>query len=70
MNSTEQAAGEKRVREQLVTPLLRCGLTKTSSLTKDQFEDMVQDLCARLGPRFPYAEFFCEQEKISLDCGV
>ena len=48
MNSAEQAAGEKRVREMLVTPLLRRGLTKPSSLTKDQFEDMVQDLCARL----------------------
>jgi hypothetical protein len=48
MNSAEQAAGEKRVREQLVTPLLRRGLTKPASLTKDQFEDMVQDLCARL----------------------
>jgi len=48
MDSTEQASGEKRVREVLVEPLLCRGLAKPSSLTKDQFEAMIDDLCKRL----------------------
>ena len=48
MDSAEQAAGEKRVRLVLIDPLLRRGLAKPTSLTKAQFGDMVEDLCARL----------------------
>lgn len=48
MDSAEQANGEKRVRGVLVDPLMRRGLAKPTSLTKAQFGDMVQDLCARL----------------------
>lgn len=48
MDSHEQAKGEKRVRQLLVEPLLKRGLVKSSSLTKLQFENMVEDLCARL----------------------
>lgn len=48
MDSAEQAAGEKRVKSVLIEPLLRRGLAKPTSLTRAQFDDMVQDLCARL----------------------
>lgn len=48
MNSAEQAEGEKRVKRELVEPLIRRGLAKPVSLTKAQFADMVEDLCARL----------------------
>ncbi|KIC42226.1 hypothetical protein RA27_02210 [Ruegeria sp. ANG-R] len=48
MDSTEQADGEKKVKQLLIKPLERRGLAKPSSLTKAQFEEMVQDLCARL----------------------
>jgi hypothetical protein len=48
MNSAEQAAGEKRVMETLVEPLKRRGLAKPSTLTVAGFEEMVQDMCARL----------------------
>jgi len=48
MDSTEQAAGEKRVEALLINPLQRRGLAKPASLTKVQFEEMVKDLCARL----------------------
>lgn len=48
MDSAEQADGEKRVRRVLVEPLLRRGLAKPASLTKDMFEEMLEDLCAKL----------------------
>lgn len=48
MDSAKQAEGEKRVKQVLVDPLLRRGLAKPTSLTKAQFGDMVDDLCARL----------------------
>lgn len=48
MDSTQQAAGEARVRRFLIEPLIRRGLAKPASLAKAQFDDMVKDLCARL----------------------
>lgn len=48
MDSTEQATGEKRVRQMLIDPLILRGLARPGSLTKAQFGDMVGDLCARL----------------------
>lgn len=48
MDSAEQATGEKRVRRVLIDPLLRRGLAKPSGLTRAQFDDMVNDMCARL----------------------
>jgi len=48
MDSAQQADGEKRVRQVLVDPLLRRGLAKPAALSKAQFAEMVEDLCARL----------------------
>ncbi len=48
MDSAEQAEGQKKVRRLLVDPLQRRGLVKPSAMTKDQFGDMLDDLCARL----------------------
>lgn len=48
MDSAEQAEGEKRVKRLLIEPLMRRGLAKPSSLTKPQFDEMVEDLCQRL----------------------
>lgn len=48
MDSVEQAAGEKRVMQMLIEPLMRRGLAKPASLTRAQFEDMIADLCKRL----------------------
>ncbi|TDE34141.1 hypothetical protein [Antarcticimicrobium sediminis] len=48
MDIAEQAEGEKRVRRMLVEPLLRRGLAKPGSLTKDMFDDMLKDLCSKL----------------------
>jgi hypothetical protein len=48
MDSGEQAEGEKRVKRVLIEPLMRRGLAKPSSLTKAQFDEMVEDLCQRL----------------------
>lgn len=53
MDRVEQAAGEKRVRQVLIDQLLKRGLAKPSSVTKAQFEDMVEDLCARLAYMTP-----------------
>jgi hypothetical protein len=48
MDSVEQAEGQKRVRRLLVEPLQRRGLVKPPAMTKEQFSDMLDDLCARL----------------------
>lgn len=48
MDAKAQAEGAKRVRHCLVDPLMRRGLVKPASLTKAQFAEMVDDLCARL----------------------
>ena len=40
MDSAEQAAGERRVRELLIEPLERRGLARPSSLTRAQYEEM------------------------------
>jgi len=48
MDSTQQAEGEARVRRGLVEPLLRRGLARPGSLTVAMFEEMLDDLCARL----------------------
>ncbi len=48
MDSAEQAEGEKRVMRVLVEPLKRRGLAKPTTLNAAGFEDMVQDMCARL----------------------
>ena len=48
MDSTEQAMGERQVRELLIEGLEKRGLAKPASLTKAQFAEMVKDLCARL----------------------
>lgn len=48
MDSAEQANGEKRVKRLLIEPLKRRGLAKPGGLTKDGFQDMQDDLCAKL----------------------
>lgn len=48
MDNAEQVAGEKRVRQILIEPLLRRGLARPASLTIAAFEEMVADICARL----------------------
>ncbi|AGT09325.1 hypothetical protein [Paracoccus aminophilus] len=48
MNSEEQAQGEKRVLRLLVEPLKRRGLTKTSTLTVAQFDEMIEGMCQKL----------------------
>jgi hypothetical protein len=48
MDAKEQAAGESRVKEQLIEPLKRLGLAKPSSLTVAQFDAMVADLSGKL----------------------
>ena len=48
MNAEEQAQGEKRVMRLLVEPLKRRGLVRPSTLTVAGFEEMVDDMCARL----------------------
>lgn len=53
MDAEEQRAGERRVRELLVEPLMRRGLGKPAHLTKDQFEAMQGDLCQRLAYMAP-----------------
>ncbi|MDD9731596.1 hypothetical protein PVW46_16960 [Mameliella sp. AT18] len=48
MDAAEQKDGEARVKRVLVDGLKRLGLAKPSSLTKAEFDDMVEDLCERL----------------------
>lgn len=48
MNSAEQAAGERRVKQLLIEPLERLGLTKPSNLTLAKFDDMIDELCSKL----------------------
>ena len=48
MDSSEQAAGEVRVKEQLIDPLMRRGLAKPSTLTIKQFAEMIEDIAQRL----------------------
>lgn len=48
MESAEQAAGERRVKELLVDPLHRRGLMKPSGQTRAQFVEMQDDICRRL----------------------
>ncbi|NIZ63300.1 hypothetical protein DL239_20235 [Sedimentitalea sp. CY04] len=44
MNTEDQAAGEKRVQDVLIKPLLDLGLAKPSTLTKARFDDMLKEL--------------------------
>ncbi len=48
MDSAEQADGEKRVKRVLIDPLMRRGLAKPASLTKEAFAEMLKGLSARL----------------------
>lgn len=48
MDAESQKAGEKRVRDLLIEPLLRCGLGKPGTLTKAAFVAMQDELCAKL----------------------
>lgn len=48
MDSAEQAAGERRVRELLIEPLERLGLERPAKLTLAKYAGMCRDLCARL----------------------
>lgn len=53
MDRAGQAEGEKRVRAMLVDPLIRRGLGRPASVTRDQFEAMLDDVCARLAYMTP-----------------
>lgn len=44
MNEKEQAAGENRVQEMLITPLEKLGLTKPGTMRLAQFETMKKEL--------------------------
>lgn len=48
MEHSEQSAGERQVRELLIKPLERRGLLRPAGQSREQFADMVQDICARL----------------------
>ena len=48
MDSAEQAAGERQVRDLLVQPLMRRGLMRPAGMRQGQFQDMLADICARL----------------------
>lgn len=48
MDSTEQAAGEKRVRNHLFAPLERLGLTRPPGMKVAGFEGMKAEICAKL----------------------
>lgn len=48
MERSDQKAGEARVREMLVEPLIRRGLMRPPGMTREQFAAMVDDLCQRL----------------------
>ncbi|QDC11265.1 hypothetical protein FHY55_19400 [Oceanicola sp. D3] len=53
MDSTEQQAGEKRVRERLVDELEKRGLMRPTGMTKEQYQVMTSDLCAKLAYMAP-----------------
>lgn len=53
MDSVEQAAGEKRVKDLLIEPLLRQGLGKPTTVDKAGFAAMQTDLCQRLAYMSP-----------------
>lgn len=48
MDAKDQAAGERRVREMLIYPLLKRGLMKPKGMPVAQFNDMLDDISARL----------------------
>lgn len=48
MEAKEQAAGERRVRNELIEPLMRRGLIRPAGITRDRFDDMLDDLARRL----------------------
>lgn len=48
MNVEEQKAGEGRVQELVISPLLKRGLTKPTTLTKVAFEEMLSEMRAML----------------------
>lgn len=48
MDEKAQKQGEKRVRELVVTPLIRLGLMKPAGMTKALFEEMQEEICQRL----------------------
>lgn len=68
MDSAEQANGEKRVKQVLIDPLMRRGLAKPTSLTKAQFGDMVEDLCARLA-YMTDANLMALEEQVAANAG-
>lgn len=53
MDSAEQAAGARRVREMLIDPLEKRGLARPTSLSRAQYEAMVENLCERLAYMTP-----------------
>jgi hypothetical protein len=48
MNSSEQAAGERRVRDHLFAPLERLGLNRPSGMAVAKFDDMKSEVSAKL----------------------
>ncbi len=48
MDAAEQKTGERQVRDRLIDPLLKRGLSKPPGLTRPMFEAMLDDLCQRL----------------------
>jgi hypothetical protein len=68
MDSAEQANGEKRVKGVLIDPLMRRGLAKPTSLTKAQFGDMMEDLCARLA-YMTDANLMALEEQVAANAG-
>ncbi|SOC22191.1 hypothetical protein [Rhodobacter maris] len=53
MDSAEQQAGARRVRELLVEPLERRGLARPAKMTAAKYKEMIDDLCARLAYMTP-----------------
>jgi len=53
MDRTGQATGERRVRTLLIEPLVRRGFARPASVTKAQFEAMLDEVCAKLAYMTP-----------------
>ncbi|PTV94911.1 hypothetical protein C8J27_106180 [Rhodobacter aestuarii] len=69
MDSAEQLAGARRVKDLLIAPLERRGLAKPVSLTRAQYEAMVEDLCERLAYMSPQSLAALEEQVAAAPAG-
>jgi hypothetical protein len=69
MDTAEQKDGEARVRDVLVKGLQRQGLAKPSTLTKDQFAEMIDEVCQRLAYMSPQNLAALAEEAVTFATG-